>query len=80
MLPTTRNLIPSKFADPDSQRRLNSESRNNIETHFSRSFKVDRKTQTTLQEQSAKMNCITQTIAISIHPGQSRLLTQLITL
>jgi hypothetical protein len=42
-------------------------------------FKID-KTQTNLQEQSAKMDCITQTIAISIHPGQSRLLTKLITL
>jgi hypothetical protein len=69
--PTTRNLIPPKFADPNSQRRLNSESRKGIKTHFGRSFKVDRETQTTLQEQS-KMDCSTQTIAISIHPIGSR--------
>lgn len=66
---TTRNLIPPKFASTANQRRLNSENRKGIKTHFSKSFKVDKETQTNLQDHPLKIlrDGSTQTIEITIH-------------
>lgn len=63
---TTKNLLPPKFAALPNTRRLNSENRKGIKTHFSRSFKVDRETQTCLASRTLK-DCSTQTADLPIH-------------
>jgi hypothetical protein len=70
---STRNLIPPKFAGPN-ERRLNSDSRKGIKTHFTRMVRLDKETQTTLQENPGKVlrDCCTQTADIVIHPLGSR--------
>lgn len=63
-----------KFTGPANQRRLNSENRRGIKTHFSRSFKVDKETQTNIQERPLKSlrDGSTQTVEIAIHPIGSK--------
>lgn len=71
---STRNLIPPKFAGP-SERRLNSDTRKGIKTHFARLL-LDKETQTQTapQENTTKVlrNCGTQTGEIVIHPLGSK--------
>lgn len=65
---STRNLIPPKFAGP-TERRLNSDSRKGIKTHFARLLRLDKQTQTAPPENATKVlrDYCTQTAEIVIH-------------